>query len=127
MDPLKSKHLDKALGQFAEEGLASLFKTIIGAKWIVGVVGKLQFDVLESRIQYEYGLQIKYENTNFFTARWLSGDEKLIDDLVNINKEQIANDYDGKKVFLPRIQWDIDRLAKDFPGVKLNKIKNIGF
>ncbi len=126
-DPLKSKHLDKALSQFAEEGLASLFKTLIGARWIIGVVGKLQFDVLESRIQHEYGLQIKYEKTNFFTARWLSGDEILINELVNKNKEQIAIDYDGKKVFLARIQWDIDRLGKDFPGVKLNKVKNFSF
>ena len=100
---------------------------MIGSKWIIGVVGKLQFDVLESRIKNEYGLQIKYENTNFFTARWISGEEKLIDELINGNKDQIAIDYDGKKVFLARIQWDIDRLSKDYPDVKLSKVKNLNF
>ncbi|MEM1343745.1 MAG: peptide chain release factor 3, partial [Pseudomonadota bacterium] len=54
-DPLKAKHLDKALTQFAEEGAAKLFKPAIGSGWIVGVVGSLQFEVLASRIEIEYG------------------------------------------------------------------------
>ena len=47
---MKAKHLDKALNQFAEEGAAKLFKPMIGAGWIIGVVGALQFEVLASRI-----------------------------------------------------------------------------
>ncbi|MGR3715354.1 MAG: peptide chain release factor 3, partial [Thermohalobaculum sp.] len=52
-DPMKAKHLDKALLQFAEEGAAKVFKPEIGSGWIVGVVGPLQFDVLASRIEVE--------------------------------------------------------------------------
>jgi peptide chain release factor 3 len=55
-DPLKAKHLDKALMQFAEEGAAKVFKPTIGSGFIVGVVGALQFEVLASRIELEYGL-----------------------------------------------------------------------
>ena len=44
-DPLMSKHLEKALTQFAEEGAAKLFRPRVGVNWIVGVVGELQFDV----------------------------------------------------------------------------------
>ncbi|MCL4676245.1 MAG: peptide chain release factor 3, partial [Pararhodobacter sp.] len=49
-DPMKAKHLEKALMQFAEEGAAKVFKPMIGAGFIVGVVGALQFEVLASRI-----------------------------------------------------------------------------
>ncbi len=56
MDPLKAKHLDKALMQFAEEGAAKVFKPMIGSGFVVGVVGALQFEVLASRIELEYGL-----------------------------------------------------------------------
>ncbi len=39
MDPMKAKHLEKALTQFAEEGAAKVFKPMIGSGYIVGVVG----------------------------------------------------------------------------------------
>ena len=39
-DPMKAKHLEKALMQFAEEGAAKVFKPIIGSGFIVGVVGR---------------------------------------------------------------------------------------
>ena len=55
-DPMKAKHLEKALMQFAEEGAAKVFKPMIGSGFIVGVVGPLQFEVLASRIEGEYGL-----------------------------------------------------------------------
>jgi len=45
-DPLKAKHLEKALMQFAEEGAAKVFKPAFGSGFIVGVVGALQFEVL---------------------------------------------------------------------------------
>ena len=41
--------------QFAEEGAAKVFKPMIGSGFIVGVVGALQFEVLASRIEIEYG------------------------------------------------------------------------
>ncbi len=123
-DPMKSKHLDKALRQFAEEGLASLFKTLIGSKWLIGVIGKLQIDVLKSRIETEYGVPIIYEDTKFMTARWLLGERKLLDEFISKNRDQIAIDYDGAEVFLPRIQWDIDKVKADFPKIELKAVKD---
>ena len=38
-DPMKAKHLEKALMQFAEEGAAKVFKPAFGSGFIVGVVG----------------------------------------------------------------------------------------
>ncbi|MEM6678436.1 MAG: peptide chain release factor 3, partial [Pseudomonadota bacterium] len=72
-DPMKAKHLDKALTQFAEEGAAKLFKPAIGSGFIVGVVGQLQFEVLASRIELEYGLPVRFEPTQYSSARWVSG------------------------------------------------------
>ncbi|RMF41231.1 MAG: peptide chain release factor 3, partial [Alphaproteobacteria bacterium] len=72
-DPMKAKHLDKALMQFAEEGAAKVFRPMVGAGYIVGVVGPLQFDVLASRIELEYGLPVRFEPTQFTSARWISG------------------------------------------------------
>ena len=75
-DPLKSKHLEKALMQFAEEGAAKVFKPSIGAGFVVGVVGQLQFEVLASRIELEYGLPVRFEQSQFTSARWVNGEKR---------------------------------------------------
>jgi len=64
-DPLKAKHLEKALMQFAKEGAAKVFKPAIRSGFVVGVVGQLQFEVLASRIELEYGLPVRFEQSQF--------------------------------------------------------------
>ena len=124
-DPMKAKHLDKALTQFAEEGAAKLFKPMIGSGWIIGVVGALQFEVLASRIELEYGIPVRFEQTQFTSARWLTGPEDKVNAFININKGHMATDHDGDPVYLTRIQWDIDRVERDYPDLKLASTKEI--
>ena len=124
-DPMKAKHLEKALMQFAEEGAAKVFKPMIGSGFIVGVVGQLQFDVLASRIELEYGLPVRFGASQFTSARWVSGDKLKVDEFINVNKQHMANDNDGDIVYLTRLQWDIDRVARDYPGIKLTATKEM--
>ena len=122
-DPMKAKHLDKALLQFAEEGAAKVFKPQVGSGWIVGVVGPLQFDVLASRIEVEYGLPVRFGQTQFNGARWISGPKDKVDAFIQANKGHMALDHDGDPVYMTRLQWDIDRVVRDWPEIKLSKTK----
>ncbi|MCK0170036.1 peptide chain release factor 3 [Aliiroseovarius sp. S1123] len=124
-DPMKAKHLEKALMQFAEEGAAKVFKPNIGSGFIVGVVGALQFEVLASRIELEYGLPVRFEQSQFTSARWIIGDKDEVEKLVNANKQHIAHDNDGDPVFLTRLQWDIDRVERDYPDLRLSATKEM--
>ena len=124
-DPMKAKHLEKALMQFAEEGAAKVFKPSIGSGFIVGVVGPLQFDVLASRIELEYSLPVRFEQTQFTSARWVTGPKADVEKFVNANKGHIAHDHDGDIVYLPRLQWDIDRIERDHPELKLSATKEM--
>ncbi len=124
-DPLKAKHLEKALMQFAEEGAAKVFKPAIGSGFVVGVVGQLQFEVLASRIELEYGLPVRFEASQFTSARWVSGDKLAVDKFTESNKQHIAKDHDGDIVYLTRLQWDIDRVERDYPQVKLTATKEM--
>src|SRR5881227_3276925 len=74
-DPMKAKHLGRALEQIAEEGGAQVFKLFLGSDFIVGVVGALQFDVLADRIRSEYDLPCHFEATSFEVARWVDSDD----------------------------------------------------
>jgi peptide chain release factor 3 len=124
-DPMKAKHLEKALMQFAEEGAAKVFKPMIGSGYIVGVVGALQFDVLASRIEQEYALPVRFEPSQFTSARWVSGPRAEIDKFVNVNKGHIAQDSDGDTVYMTRLKWDIDRIERDYPEIRLSATKDM--
>jgi peptide chain release factor 3 len=124
-DPMKAKHLEKALMQFAEEGAAKVFKPAFGSGFIVGVVGALQFEVLASRIELEYGLPVRFEGSQFTSARWVSGDKLAVEKFTAANKQHIAHDHDGDIVYLTRLQWDIDRIARDYPDVTLTATKEM--
>ena len=124
-DPMKAKHLEKALMQFAEEGAAKVFKPEIGSGFIVGVVGALQFEVLASRIELEYGLPVRFEASQFTSARWVSGPKANLEKFMAANKQHMARDHDGDPVYLTRLKWDIDRAERDYPELTLSATKEM--
>jgi peptide chain release factor 3 len=124
-DPMKAKHLEKALMQFAEEGAAKVFKPMIGSGYIVGVVGQLQFEVLASRIEQEYSLPVRFEASQFTSARWVAGPKDAMERFVSVNKGHIATDNDGDTVYLTRLKWDIDRVERDYPDLRLTATKEM--
>ncbi|PWG16607.1 peptide chain release factor 3 [Salibaculum griseiflavum] len=124
-DPMKAKHLEKALMQFAEEGAAKVFKPMIGSGFIVGVVGQLQFEVLGSRIEMEYGLPVRFEASQFTSARWVHGPKDAVEKFAQANKQHISYDNDGDVVYMTRLQWDIDRVERDYPEITLSATKEM--
>ena len=124
LDPLKSKHLGDALRQIAEEGGASIFKPVMGAEWIVGGVGVLQFEVMADRIKNEFGLPVMFEPTQYFTARWISCEDKNeLKRFTDANRMNLADDNDGNLVFLARNAWHLNKTREDFPKINFAKIK----
>ena len=71
-DPIRAKQMRRALEDLAEEGVAQLFRPLLGSDWIVGVVGALQLDVLASRVESEYKVAVAFETIPYETARWIS-------------------------------------------------------
>jgi peptide chain release factor 3 len=122
-DPMKQKHLARALESLAEEGVTQLFKPVIGSQWIVGVVGALQLDVLKSRLRAEYELDADLEASPYDTARWLSGTPAEIEKFAAANRGGMATDRDGAPVFLAKSAWEIGYVAERFANVKLLKTR----
>ena len=124
LDPLKAKHLGRALTQIAEEGAARVFKPVIGADWIVGVVGPLQFDVLADRIRTEYGIPVRFEVTELLTARWVEAeDPRQLKAFIDGHQAAIAYDHTQAPVFLARNAWHLDRTTQDHPEIAFLKTK----
>jgi peptide chain release factor 3 len=96
-DPMKQKHLARALESLAEEGVTQVFKPVIGSQWIVGVVGMLQLDVLKSRLVAEYDLDADLEASPYDSARWLSGPEADIEKFAAANRGGMATGLPGQE------------------------------
>ncbi len=73
---LKQKQFLKGIDQLTEEGMIQVFTTIGFEDMILGVVGQLQFEVLEHRMKSEYGVDILLQRQNYQFARWIV-DEKM--------------------------------------------------
>jgi peptide chain release factor 3 len=120
-DPMRAKHLGKALQQLAEEGAASVLKPRMDPHWIVGVVGSLQFDVLADRIRTEYNIPVKFESTSLYTARWVEADDpKAVKKFIDDNLVSIADYHDGAPVFMARNAWHLDHALENAPGIRLS-------
>ena len=123
-DPLRAKHLGRALEQLAEEGAARVFKPRFGNSAIVGVVGSLQFDVLADRIRTEYDIPVAFEGTSLYTARWVEAESnKMMEEFISANESSMADDHAGAPVFLARNSWHLDTAKKDWPKVRFLEVK----
>ena len=122
-DPMKQKHLARALESLAEEGVTQVFKSAFGAQWIIGVVGQLQLDVLKSRLNDEYGLPADLENSPYDTARWISGSEADLERFRSTYLNQMAEDRDGAPVFLAKSAWELGYAGEKFPKIAFAKTR----
>ena len=125
-DPMKAKHLQRALESLAEEGVTQVFRPMLGADWIVGVVGILQLDVLKSRLASEYNLEIDFEATQYITARWVTGDNDSMKKFIDGNRASLGEDRDKTPVYLARNAWDLDRAQSDWKDLKFSETRERG-
>jgi peptide chain release factor 3 len=125
-DPLKAKHLKKALEGLAEEGVTQLFRPLLGADFIVGAVGPLQFEVMADRLGGEYALDVVFEPAPYAEARWLSGAKADLDDFSGKHRTAMAEDIDAQLVFLAKSAWEINYLAERFPKISFLRTRERG-
>ena len=120
-DPMKAKHMRRALESLAEEGVTQVFKPQLGANWIVGVVGRLQLEVLAARIESEYEIKVGFENAPFETARWVTAEDATeMKRFVDAHRGNMADDRDGAPVFLAKSNWELGYTAEKWPKVKFS-------
>jgi peptide chain release factor 3 len=126
-DPLKAKHLKKALEGLAEEGVTQLFRPTVGSSdFIVGAVGQLQFEVMADRLANEYSLEVIFETAPYAEARWLRGERADVEDFAGKHRTAMAEDIDEQAVFLAKSAWEIGYVAERFPKVTFLKTKERG-
>ena len=119
-DPMKQKHLARALESLAEEGVTQVFKPMIGAQWIVGVVGALQLDVLKIAAGGGIWPGRRSGSRRLTTApAGCRAREAEIEKFAAANRGGMATDRDGAPVFLAKSAWELGYVAEKFPECEI--------
>ncbi len=122
-DPLKSKQLSKGLDQLMDEGVAQLFTLEMNGRKVIGTVGALQYEVIQYRLEHEYGAKCTYENIHAHKACWVAPqDEKNEEfkEFKRVKQRYLAKDKQGKLVFLADSSFTIQMTQSKFPTVQLH-------
>ena len=117
-DPMKAKHLRKALENLSEEGVTQLFLPSIGSDMIVGAVGPLQIEVMAERVAVEYKLDVIFETAPYSVARWLTcADPAKLEAFLDKHKSATGTDVDDNPVFLGKNAWDVGYVQDKNPDI----------
>ena len=125
-DVTRSKQFRKGIEQLAEEGVVQVYNSIdtIRREPILGAVGRLQFDVVESRMLHEYNVKATPGPLPYVCARWPRGtpeDMKKLKSQMN-SSTLLATDHNGKTVCLFTSTWDMKRLIEISPNIQFSEI-----
>ena len=122
-DPMKSKQLYKGLDQLMDEGVAQLFTLDMNGRRVVGTVGALQYEVIQYRLEHEYGAKCTYENLAAHKACWVAPENPKSDEFIDfkrVKQRYLAKDKQGQLVFLADSEFTIQMTQNKYPSVKLH-------
>ena len=122
-DPLKSKQLYKGIDQLMDEGVAQLFTLEANGRKIIGTVGALQYEVIQYRLEHEYGAKCTYENMNVHKVCWVDPEDASNEEykeFSRIKQRYLAKDKQGQLVFLADSSFSIQMTQQKYPTVKLH-------
>jgi len=124
-DPMKSKQLYKGLDQLMDEGVAQLFTLDMNGRRVIGTVGALQYEVIQYRLEHEYGAKCSYENLHVHKACWVEPEDiknEEFKEFKRVKQRYLAKDKQGQLVFLADSSYTIQMTQSKYPSVKLHFI-----
>ncbi len=122
-DSLKRKQFVKGIEQIAQEGAIQIFqKSNYGMEEIiVGVVGVLQFEVLQYRLKNEYNVDIILENLPYEFIRWIKNTDIDLDTINGTSDMKKVRDLKGNPLLLFVNSWSIGMTLDRNDGLELEE------
>jgi len=121
-DPMKAKQLEKGVDQLMDEGVAQLFTLDMNNRKVIGTVGALQYEVIQYRLEHEYGAKCTYENFPVHKACWVKPDDAKSEEFKEfkrVKQKFLAHDKYNQLVFLADSDFTIQMTQSKYPSVKL--------
>ena len=120
-DPMKSKQLAKGIDQLMDEGVAQMFVNQFNGRKIIGTVGQLQFEVIQYRLENEYGAKCRWEPVHLYKACWIDSDDpQELESFKKRKYQYMAKDKDGRDVFLADSGYVLQMAQQDFKHIRFH-------
>ncbi|PIF02378.1 MAG: peptide chain release factor 3 [Draconibacterium sp.] len=120
-DPMKAKQLAKGLDQLMDEGVAQLFTSQFNGRKIIGTVGQLQFEVIQFRLEHEYGAKCRFEPLQMHKACWIkSEDQTALEEFKKRKHQKLAKDKLGRDVFMADSPFILQMTQDEFKNIKFH-------
>ena len=123
VDTLKRKQFVKGMTQIAQEGAIQIFTEPGGGmeRVIVGVVGVLQFEVLEYRLKNEYGVAIRRSDLPYGYIRWIASRDADPKTMTLTSDTKWVQDLKGNNLLLFASEWNIQWALERNEGLRLTE------
>ena len=120
-DPMKTKQLEKGIDQLMDEGVAQLFTLELNNRKVIGTVGALQFEVIQYRLEHEYGAKCSYEPLSIHKACWVATDNPKSPeflDFLRVKNKFLAKDKRGQLVFLADSSFSLQMTQDKYRSIQ---------
>ncbi len=118
------KRFREGLDQLLQEGVVQAFlvKDSMQRVPLLGAVGPLQFEVVQYRMQMEYGAESRLESAPWKVIRWVAPDGEPAAEASLPTGARLATDAAGTTVILFQDQWSCDFYADRNQKVRLTAL-----
>jgi len=119
-DPMKAKQLFKGIDQLMDEGVAQLFTLDLNGRKVIGTVGALQYEVIQYRLEHEYGAKCSYESLNVYKACWIKAENSKSEefkDFLRVKQKFMAKDKHDQLVFLADSAFSLQMTQQKYPSI----------
>ncbi|CAB1262161.1 Peptide chain release factor 3 [Clostridiaceae bacterium BL-3] len=127
IDTMKRKQFIKGITEISQEGAIQVFKELnIGIEEIIiGVVGLLQFEVLEYRMKSEYNVDIKIDVLPYRAIRWIENSKTALENLILTSDTKKVKDLKGRDILIFQSEWNISWALEHNKGLELSDIGKV--
>ena len=127
-DPLKTKQLRAGLTQLGEEGAIQVFRPVAGSVLLLGAVGQLQFEVVAHRLEHEYGVKARIQNTRYNVARWVTcpdadGGIRELQRFIDANAHRVALDAVDAPCVLLEYAGELRAMQDNWPKIHFHALR----
>ena len=127
-NPSKFKQFQKGISELQEEGAVQIMYSTDEFKRdpILAAVGQLQFEVVQFRMESEYGVETTLEPLGYSVARWVEGGWKALEKVGRLFNTVTVKDNWERPVLLFRNEWNLQQVIADHPELKLSAVAPVG-
>ena len=123
-NPSAFKNFRKGVNELREEGAVQILYDIDESKRdpILAAVGQLQLEVVQHRLENEYGVETRLESLGFQVARWVTGGWSSLERIGRIFNCKTVRDAWNRPVLLFKNEWNLNQLVEEHPDLDLSTV-----